>query len=211
MQYNILSGIKKIIRGISVLFLVDILAVAVFWISSTRYSGDYYEHFDCGLVFFHSITKRGDLSDESVKRCTKAMQLYYEKKLDNIICTGGLKINFPRTGSNMMKEFLKAGGVNGKNIYADTLSHSSLSNWRESLKIIKVKGFKKILIISSPTHILRLKYICEEPGLYVKCVTFDPDSGILDIFIDSNIEFGKWFFLLLMPESFSDWIKDLVR
>jgi uncharacterized SAM-binding protein YcdF (DUF218 family) len=206
-----LSVIKKIIRGILVLFLVDIIAVAVFWISSTRYSGDYYERFDCGLVFFHSITKRGDLSDESVKRCIKAMQLYYEKKLDNIICTGGLKINFPRTGSNMMKDFLTAGGVNVKNIYADTLSHSSLSNWRESLKIIKEKGFKKILIISSPSHILRLKYICEEPGIQVRCVTYAPDSGILNIFIDSNIEFGKWVFLLLLPENFSDWIKDVIR
>ncbi|MCU0373046.1 MAG: YdcF family protein [Ignavibacteria bacterium] len=206
-----MNKIKKIIRGILVLFLIDIIAVVVYWALSTRYSADYNEHFDSGLVFFHSVTKRGDLSDESVKRCTKAMQLYYEKNLDNIICTGGLKTNFPRTGSKMMKDFLTAGGVNGKNIFADTLSHSSLSNWRESLKIIKEMGFKKILVISSPTHILRLKYICVEPGLYVKCVTFAPDSGIRDIFLDCNIEFGKWFFLLLLPESFSDWVKDLIR
>ncbi|MCI0472638.1 MAG: YdcF family protein [Ignavibacteria bacterium] len=203
--------IKKIIRVLLVLFLVDITAVTVFWIFSTRYSGDYNEHFDCGLVFFHSITKKEDLSEESVKRCTKAMQLYFEMNLDNIICTGGLKTNLPRTGSKMMKEFLTAGGVNVKNIFADTLSHSSLSNWRESLKIMKEKGFKKILIISSPSHILRLKYICVEPGLHVKCITFTPDSGVIDIFIDSNIEFGKWFFLLFMPESLSDWIKDLIR
>ena len=203
--------IKKIVRGISVILLIDIIAVAVFWLTSVRYSDDYNETFDCGIVFFHSITKYGDLSDESVKRCAKAIQLYKENKMSNIICTGGLKTNYPMTGSKMMKDYVIASGINVNNIFADTVSHSSLSNWRESLKIIKEKGFKKIIIISSPSHILRLKYICVEPGLQVKSVTFAPDSGIWDVFIDCNIEFGKWFFLLLLPENFSDWIKDLIR
>jgi len=191
--------------------MIDIIAVTVFWVSSVRYTGDYKDTFDCGIVFFHSITKSGDLSDESVKRCLKALQLYDESKLSNIICTGGLKINFPKTGSRMMKEYMIAGGVSAQNIFADTVSHSSLTNWRESLKIIREKGFKKIIIISSPSHILRLKYICREPGLYIEYITFTPDSGIFNIFIDSNIEFGKWIFLLVLPESFSDWVKDLIR
>jgi uncharacterized SAM-binding protein YcdF (DUF218 family) len=206
-----LNRIKKIFRGILTILLIDIIAVTVFWVSSARYTGDYNDTFDCGIVFFHSITKSGDLSDESVKRCLKALQLYDESKLSNIICTGGLKINFPRTGSRMMKDYMIAGGVNAQNIFADTVSHSSLTNWRESLKIIREKGFKKIIIISSPSHILRLKYICRELGLYIEYITFTPDSGIFDIFIDSNIEFGKWIFLLVLPESFSDWVKDLIR
>jgi uncharacterized SAM-binding protein YcdF (DUF218 family) len=206
-----LKNVRKIARAAIVLLLIDITFVAVYWFSSVPYSDDYNEAFDCAVVFFHSITKSGLLSEESVKRCNKAMQLFSEKYAGNIICTGGLKINQLRTGSQMMRDYLIQRGINEQNVFTDTVSHSSLSNWRESVKIIKEKGYKKILIISSPSHILRLKYICIEPGLDVKYITYNPDSGVFEIFADCNVEFVKWFFLLVLPESFSDWTKNRIR
>jgi len=151
------------------------------------------------------------MSEDSKQRCELGANLLKTGKVRNLICAGGSSSKKP--GSSVMKDYIKSFGVPDSCILTDTLSYSSITNLKESGKIITEKKFKSALLISSPTHMPRLKYLS---GKYITdtkngFTTFTYDYSISDIFLDCNSEFIKWVFLTILPESFTDIAKNLIR
>jgi vancomycin permeability regulator SanA len=195
---------KKIFIVLISLFVLDILSVLIYWNASTSYSNVSTDNtYDCGIVFFHSVTKQGALSTDTKERCNLAIELYKKGSIKNILCVGGASLN--KAGSLMMKDYLSYSGIPDSSLTADTLSFSSITNLSEADKILTRRNFRTALIISSPSHIPRLKYLSERllHNINKSYITFNYDYGIIDIYLDCNSEFIKWVYLLFLPESFT--------
>jgi vancomycin permeability regulator SanA len=208
-----LKKLKKIFFIFIILLAVDISGVVIFYLNCISYNKDVKDLTECdaGVVFFHSFDKQNQLSDESKKRLDMAYQCFENHKITNIICVGGWNWKYPMYGSLKMKKYLVSKGIPENIIFNDTLSYSSLSNWREACKIIDKNGWNKILLISSPTHLPRLMHIVGGSGYQISAVTFHPDYSYIEIWEESNIEFAKWTAVSLFPEKFIDKFKNFLR
>ncbi len=203
---------KKLLIAITSLIVINILSVFVYWNVSTSYSKySFNNSFDCGIVFFHSVTKQGALSEDSKERCNLAVKLYKNGSIKNIICVGGASLN--KIGSKMMKEYILSFDIHDSIIITDSLSYSSKTNLSEANKIILNKNYKSALIISSPSHIPRLRYITDKHlnKTELGFITFDYDYSFLDIYFDCNSEFIKWIYLLFLPDSFIDYSRKILN
>jgi len=192
--------------------VIDILTVLIYWNVSTSYSKTSINNtYDCGIVFFHSVTKKGALSTDTRERCDLAIKLYRKGILKNLICVGGASLN--KAGSLLMKDYLSASGIPDSSITTDTLSFSSVTNISEAYKILIKRNFGSALIISSPSHIPRLEYISKKQLTNINkgYITFDYDYGLIDIFLDCNSELIKWVYLFFLPESFTVFSKKLIN
>lgn len=193
------------------LIVLNIICVSVYWNTSVSFSENKFtKPYDCGILFFHSVTKQGTLSSDTKERSGLCAKLYKEGIIRKVICAGGASSD--KSGSKMMREYTIKLGVPDSCIFSDTLSYSSETNIIEANKIIKSENFSSVLLISSPTHILRLKYIA---GKYLErneigLCTFKYDYPLTDIFFDCNTEFAKWVYLLFLPESFKSFSKKLL-
>lgn len=188
---------------ISVIVL-NVLSVIIYWNFSVSYSKNRFSHpFDCGIVFFHSVTKQGALSNDTKERCNLAIELYKQGTIRNVICVGGSTSNNP--GPKMMYEFVKNSGVPDSNIISDSISYSSITNLIEANKIITQKNYISALLISSPSHIPRLEYLSHKYLGNIKTgfITFKNNYSVSQIYFDCNSELIKWIYLLFLPESFS--------
>ncbi|MFZ4590275.1 MAG: YdcF family protein [Ignavibacteria bacterium] len=188
------------------------MSVIIYWNLSTSYSKTTFNNqFDCGIVFFHSVTKQGALSIDTKERCNLAVALYKNGTIKNIICAGGSSSNAP--GPRMMYELIRNAGVPDSSLFSDSASYSSKTNLIEADKIIAQKKFTSAVLISSPTHIQRLKYLSDE---YIKdikpgFITFKYDYSVTDVYFDCNSEFIKWIYLLFLPDSFTEFSKKLLK
>lgn len=193
-------------------FIINILSVIIYWNLSVSYSGySKASSYDCGIIFFHGITKQGTLSEDSKQRCELGANLFKTGKVRNIICAGGSTLKKP--GSVIMRDYIKSLGLPDSSIILDSLSYSSITNLKEAGKIVGNKSFSSAILISSPTHMLRLKYLAEKylPGTQNGYTTFSYDYSITDIFLDCNSEFIKWVYLLILPDSFTDFSKNILN
>jgi len=135
------------------------------------------------------------------------VRLFKGGTIKNILCSGGASSN--KAGSNMMKDYLIGFGIPDSIIITDSLSYSSKTNISEADKHININNYKSALLISSPTHILRLKYLANKDLSEIKlsAVTFDMNYSLLDIYLDCNTEFIKWIYLLFLPDEFTQFSK----
>jgi uncharacterized SAM-binding protein YcdF (DUF218 family) len=206
------SILRKIFIVFISLIVLDILSVLIYWNASTSYSKVAINNtYDCGIVFFHSVTKQGALSTDTKERCNLAVKLYKEGSINNIVCVGGASLN--KAGSLMMKDYLLYSGIPDSSLTADTLSFSSVTNLSEAEKILAKRNYRSALLISSPSHIPRLKYLSDKLLYNINkgYITFYYDYSILNIYLDCNSEFIKWIYLILLPESFTVYSKKLLN
>ena len=99
MRHN--SILKKLIISIAAVIVLNILSVIVYWsISASESNNSFNNPFDCGIVFFHSVTKQGNLSNITKERCNLAVKLYNNGTVKNILCVGGASLT--KAGSKFM-------------------------------------------------------------------------------------------------------------
>ena len=190
---------------------IDIAAVTLYWNFSIPYStNEIIKNFDCGVVFFHSVKKSGGLSEETKQRCDVSAGLFKKGKVKYIICSGGARANANETGSKLMKDYLIKLNLPDSLILTDTLSYSTRTNTFETYKIIKERHLVSAVLISSPSHIIRIKHLSKGYDFEKDYLTYRSDENIFKIFIDCNSEFIKWVYLLFLPDSFTDYSKELL-
>lgn len=189
----------------------DIGAVFFYWKYSVSYSDNTInKNYDCGVVFFHSVKKSGGLSEETQRRCDVSAGLFFEEKINYIICSGGARTNSILMGSKLMKEYLKQLNVPDSLIFTDTISYSTKTNIIESDRIIGINNFKSAVLISSPSHMIRIRHLSEGYSFEKEYLTYKSNYNLFEIFADCNTEFIKWVYLLFLPDNFTDYSKELL-
>lgn len=204
---------KKLIHKVVLLFLfLDIGASFLFYYVSVNSGIDETDEkvFDVGIVFFHGTDKQGNLSTECRDRLDFAVKLYNKGKFGSIICTGGGGKDSEINGAGLMKTYLEKYYVPSNKIFTETESYSTLTNWRESLKIVKEKKLRSCLLISSPLHILRINYIAKDSGISNQTATYRSEDSVWNLWLGCNVEFVKWIALIFLPEKSVDWLRSVL-
>ena len=57
---------------------------------------------------------------------------------------------------------LTSTGIASDRILAETKSFDSTTNWKAAMNLIRERGFQKVVLVSDPLHMLRLRAIAEK-------------------------------------------------
>ena len=122
---------------------------------------------DAAVVFFGDHDRKLELGRETIQRLNHAAELYGSGKTANIVCTGGSGLIRLRgvSGAELMKKYLAEAGVPAGNIFVETESYDSLTNWEKSLAIITTHRWKRITLVSSTLHLYRLAGVARGDSL----------------------------------------------
>ncbi len=127
--------------------------------------GDFFRHAgkpsgDAAVVFFGDYDfQERELGAETIKRLRHAAFLVNSGAVDEVLCVGGsgFIVNFGDYGSVMMKRWLTARlGVEPARVMVDTLSYDSVTNYHEALSVARRSGWRRIVLVSSASHLYRL-------------------------------------------------------
>jgi len=108
----------------------------------------------------------GSPSKAALFRVVEGVRLYkkYPKK---IIITGGIVYGGEKSEGSVYKELMLDLGVSSSDIIIEDKSRTTEENAELTKKIMIGKGYKKIALITSATHMKRSRYIFEKYGIDV--------------------------------------------
>jgi uncharacterized SAM-binding protein YcdF (DUF218 family) len=201
-----------------VLYLLLFLYIDVFAVQ--QYIG--YDVFanreiDALVVFFGGFGVDGDLSRESLRRLSLAVELYRGHIGRNIIFVGGWRPSRDLCGSRLMAERAVDAGIKPSHIFYDMSSRDTLKNWREAEKIIIENGFKEVILISSVFHLIRIERIINMrngiKGFYASYGEANalPPKSLWESFSDYNYNVISFMAYLVLPSCFYQAIIDRAR
>ncbi|MFQ5685034.1 MAG: YdcF family protein [Candidatus Scalindua sp.] len=163
-----------------------------------------FSNYDVGIVFYKDTGEKFGLNEEVLRRLNHSVKLYERGVISNIICVGGARPMQSRAGAREMRDVLISFGLPGDIIFYDSVSYDSITNWKEAYKITASKGWKSVLLISSPLHLYRLsKIIISNKDLLLSVSTYSYDEiGKSKFFIWKSIhyEWIAWTAMTLMPK-----------
>lgn len=121
---------------------------------------------DACVVFFHNFDD-GHLDPETITRLEQGIKIYKDGLAEYIVCVGGAKEKQGRFGAVWMKNYLLAKGVPNGNVFSETSSFDSVSNWKAARNISEREGWKAIALVSSPFHVYRLYHLTKSSDLKI--------------------------------------------
>ncbi|HOP31211.1 MAG TPA: YdcF family protein [Spirochaetota bacterium] len=160
---------------------------------------------DALVVFFGDFDDNGNISEESVRRLTFAVDLYKKGAGENIIFVGGWRPLQNLYGSAMMAKRAEEMGVKPSDIFYDLRSRDTINNWLEAEKIIKKQNFKKVVLVSSAFHLMRIeKMIDIGDDISASYAAYkedcaDPSKSLLDSFSEYNYNVASMLTYLVFP------------
>jgi uncharacterized SAM-binding protein YcdF (DUF218 family) len=108
------------------------------------------------LVVFFGGFRDGSPNDESIRRFRLALQLYRAGRGERIIFVGGFRPSYKYSGSEMLARRAVDQGLPPSRIFFDVRSRDTIQNWMEAERIIARKGLKRVVLISSIFHLVRI-------------------------------------------------------
>src|SRR3989344_8801451 len=118
---------------------------------------------DVIIVLGDFVDKKG-ISEEQKKRINRGLELYHKKNARFILFCGGFGKHFNTTKLSLakhMKEYAVQSGAPSNKVILENESFNTVENIIFAKKILDKKKFRKILVVSSDWHILRVKLICK--------------------------------------------------
>ena len=109
---------------------------------------------DAIVVLGSSVREGGVASPSLRRRAMHAAKLYRRGLAKNIICTGGIGNNAPAE-SEVASQILRENGVPPSAISLETVSHSTWGNAQEAARICKLRGWRRVIVVSEPYHLWR--------------------------------------------------------
>ncbi len=163
------------------------------------------QNIDALVVFFGDFDDNGNISEESIRRLTFAVDLYKKGTGRNIIFVGGWRPFKNLYGSALMAKRAAEMGVKPSDIFHDLTSRDTINNWLEAEKIIKKQNFKKVVLISSAFHLMRIeKMIDVGDGITAFYAAYNeddvnPSKSLLDSFSEYNYNVASILTYLIFP------------
>ena len=100
-------------------------------------------------------------------RLDHALALYEHKIAPTIITLGGSAPGDTYSEGEVGQAYLMANGVPEKAIIAETQSRDTEEQARRVVSIARANGYHRVVIVSDPTHLFRIREICAREGLPV--------------------------------------------
>ncbi len=151
---------------------------------------------DVYIVFGARVKEDGPTKTLRERLNTAAKML---EENENAVCivTGGQGENEPETEAACMKRYLVERGIDGERIILEERASNTRENIKYSMEIIEKEGLaeRRVICISSDTHIPRIRIMCAEAGLeaeYVKSPTPNP-IFLITVWVREYLSFVKMF------------------
>jgi uncharacterized SAM-binding protein YcdF (DUF218 family) len=100
-------------------------------------------------------------------RLDHALALYEHGIAPVVLTLGGSAPGDAFSEGQVGQAYLEANGVPEKAIIAETQSRDTEEQARRIVAIAKANGYKRVVIVSDPTHLFRIREICASDGLDV--------------------------------------------
>ncbi len=133
------------------------------------------------IVFGAKVKKDGPTKTLAA-RLRRAAELLEADEDGIVIVSGGQGTDEPTTEAECMRDHLISLGVSPQRILMETEAHNTRENIEYSVKLIEETGLgdRRIVCVSSDTHIPRIRLMCKRAGVdafYVKSET--PEKAYL--------------------------------
>jgi uncharacterized SAM-binding protein YcdF (DUF218 family) len=130
--------------------------------------------------------------DILMKRVESTLDLYNKKIIKKILLSGGKHFFKKKEESLIMKDYLLSNNVKEEDIIVETKSKSTISNIKNSLKILNnmYKDNINILLVTSSFHIKRSKYLLEKLSKY-NVFIYPVNDNICDKDVWMNTKKGR--------------------
>ncbi len=119
---------------------------------------------DAIVVLGARVLPNGRASNALRERVAQAVALYKAGLAPVIICTGGVG-DFPPAESVVAAELARKLGVPRTQVLAEDESVSTRQNARFAARICRAHGWKRVILVSQPYHLLRARLLFEREGL----------------------------------------------
>ncbi len=101
-------------------------------------------------------------------RLDHAVSLYREGIAPIVVTLGGgSDKDSGKTEGGVGRDYLLANGIPFADIIAETHSFTTSQQARRLAEIARNRGFEHLVVVSDPTHLLRIKLLCNQAGLDV--------------------------------------------
>ncbi len=167
-----LFEIRTLIRSISAILILILFSIFFVW-NVTNYNSKIDYQYDYGLIPGAAVWKKDKPSPIFEGRIRKALELYRQRIIKNIILTGG---NAPGelSEAEVAYKYLTNLGVDYKNLIVEQLT----STTTEQIKYLRNNhsdfvSSSKILIISDDFHLSRILQICRFFNIEAKGISTD--------------------------------------
>ena len=118
---------------------------------------------DVAMILGNKVNEDGSLSERLEKRMEVGLNLYFEKKVNKIIVSGGLGKEGHYEGDKM-HDYLLKNGVPNSAIIVDNLGNNTELTVKNVTEINKEVPFENIIIVSQYFHITRTKMLFRKQG-----------------------------------------------
>ena len=155
--------LKSFIYFLIVIIIINIFTSIFYYnnVTSLIDKQQFSNNYDVGIVFFYDFEENNSLSSETRKRLNQSVLLFNERTIENIICVGGTKIKQSLFRSRQMRKYLFGNEIPSTNVFSDSISFSSITNWQESRKNNQTKKLDKSCINQFPHSSLLALYYCK--------------------------------------------------
>jgi uncharacterized SAM-binding protein YcdF (DUF218 family) len=121
-----------------------------------------------GAVLLFAGMGNQERIDESQRRINQAYNLYQRGTVKEILSAGGYGMGAKTSGAALYQRKLSAMGIPETSLSIEGLSYDTQTNINNALSIIEDKQWKRIIFVSSPTHLMRVRHYLQHRNLDIE-------------------------------------------
>ena len=152
---------------------------------------------DC--VFFQGFGEWNGLSPESYRRVSYAFGLYRAGFSRQLVCVGGDRPDQAVSGAALMRATLISLGMPADLVRTAPPSFDSTTNVEAVSILAKRENWESLVVVSSPLHLLRVRYIADRIPEHVHATfsaydldTTRPALGFAELWQQVHYEWVAW-------------------
>ena len=191
---------------ILLVIFVDIIGTGAFYgYASYLFNKEVISNAQVAVVLFASMDDNFNLSSETKRRMIHALSLIDRRLVKDILCVGGARAHSSISGADVMKRWFIQHGVSSKRVFTGCCSRDTITNIESAINFLKRKKFKSACFVSSPVHLLRVRYFCRnKKGYYFFYDSYPPLSTIprikaWEIVAQVHHEWLAWLSYFILP------------
>ncbi|MEE9346207.1 MAG: YdcF family protein [Methylococcales bacterium] len=170
-----------------------------------------------GAVLLFAGMSNQERIDESQRRINQVYDLYQRGTVKEILSAGGYGSGIRTNGAELYQRKLLAMGVPENSLSIEGLSYDTLTNINNALSIIEDKRWKRIIFVSSPTHLMRVKHYLKNRKMDIEVYysSYDylqsqPEPGLLTLWQRVHSEWAIYLMYNVMGQKqFSSLVRSI--
>lgn len=139
-----------------------------------------------GAVLLFAGMGNQERIDESQRRINQAYDLYQRGTVKEILSAGGYGMGTKTSGAALYQRQLSAMGIPETALSIEGLSYDTQTNINNALSIVEDKHWKRIVFVSSPTHLMRVRHYLQRRNLDIEVyyspyhyLQAQPEAGLM--------------------------------